>query len=95
MTGRNHQCLMPCQFLQIEFDEPVLHPVLADLPGLAVGHEFIGVQRNINIQIIIDHHLKCFSFETIPLIFIDGPAGNFLWGPEAIPVNSSHGQQLI
>ncbi len=72
MSGVQHQCLVLIQGLQILFDQLILHPVLADCTGLSVGDEFIGIQCDLKIQIVVDHDLEGLALDAVGLVFIDG-----------------------
>ena len=52
--------------------EPVLHPVLADLPRLSVGDKFVGIEGDVETKVIVDHHLEGLAFDAIPFVFING-----------------------
>jgi len=54
VTGRDHQRLGLAHLLQILLDQPVLHPVLEHLAGLAVGDQLVGVQGDREIKIVVD-----------------------------------------
>jgi len=58
MTALHHQSLVRAHHLQVFHDELILHPVLADLAGLAISHELIRIKGDIKIQIVVDHHLQ-------------------------------------
>ena len=89
MAGKDGQRLLPGQLLQIGHNEPVLHPVLADLAGLAVGHQLIGIEGHIKIQIVVDHHLNGPALDAVSFIFVDGAAPDPAPGPEAIAVDAA------
>ena len=49
MAGHHHKGLLVGEDLQIFFQELVLHPVLAYLSGLAVGHKLIRIKGHIMV----------------------------------------------
>ena len=95
MAGHDHQRLLVGQNLQILFDEPVLHPVLADLARFPVGDQLIGVEGDVKIQIVVDHHLEGLGLHTVPLILVDGLAVNPSLGAEAIAIDPAMLFQLL
>ncbi len=58
----HNQGLLVGKLFQIFFNQPVLHPILADLTGFPVGNQLVRIERHLKIQVVIDHHLKGFSF---------------------------------
>ena len=95
MAGHDHQGLLIGQLLQILLDEPVLHPVLADLAGLAVGHQLIGIEGHIKVQVVVDHDLDGLAFHALALVLVDGLAGKLALRTEAVAVNSALLLQLL
>ena len=74
MSRFDNKRLFTRQEFEVLFYQPVLHPVLTYLPGLAISDEFIRIESDIKTKIIVDHHLKGLAFNTVPLIFVDGLA---------------------
>ena len=95
MAGHDNQRLLIGQLLQILLDEPVLHPVLADLAGLAVGHQLIGIQRHVEVQVVVDHHLDSPALDALALVLADGLAVDLALGAEAIAVDAAVLRQLL
>ena len=71
MTGKQHERLLVGQSFKVLLDEAVLHPILADGARLSVCDEFIGVERDFEIEVIVDHDLEGFALDTLPLIRVD------------------------
>ena len=94
VAGHNHQRLLIGHDLQILLDEPVLHPVLAHLPRLAVGHQLIGVQGHVEVQVVVHHHLECLGLYAVAPILVDGLAVQLPLRPEAISVDPAMLLQL-
>ncbi len=69
------------------FDQAVLHPVLADLACLAVGRQFVGIKRDVEVQIVVDHDLNRAALNAVALYSSIGlpcsPAG-----AEAVAIDS-------
>ena len=95
MAGHDHQGLLVGQLLQILLDEAVLHPVLADLAGLAVGGELVGVQRHVKVQVVVDHDLDGPALNAFALIFINGLAVELARRTIAVAVNAAVLLQLL
>ncbi len=95
MTGSHYQSLVLSEIFQVFFDQPVLHPVLANASGLSVGHQFIWVERHIKIQVIINHDLKCLAGQATAIVGIHGPGLDGAGRTEAVAVNPSPGHQFI
>ena len=87
VAGHNHQRLLIGHDLQILLDEPVLHPVLAHLARFAVGHQLIGIQGHVEIQVVVHHHLEGPGLCAVAPILVDGLAVKRALRPEAIPVD--------
>ncbi|MPM57010.1 hypothetical protein SDC9_103827 [bioreactor metagenome] len=95
VTAHDHQRLLVGQHFQILLDETVLHPVLADLTGLAVGHQLVGVQGHVKVQVILDHHLEGLALDAAALVLVNGLAGQAALGTEAIAVDPAVFLQLL
>ena len=89
MSGHDDQRLLVGQFLQILLDEPVLHPVLADLAGLAVGGQFVWIQRDVEVQVVVDHDLDRAAFDAFAFVFRDRLSVDPSFRTEAIAVDAS------
>ncbi|KAF5078551.1 hypothetical protein DSECCO2_139590 [anaerobic digester metagenome] len=74
VAAHDHQRLLICQDLQILFNQAVLHPVLADLPRFAIGHQLVGIQRHVEIEVILDHDLKRLTLGAVALVLLNGLA---------------------
>ena len=48
-----------------------MHPVLAYLSGFAVCDQFVGVQGNIETQVVVNHYLEGFSLYAFPFVFVN------------------------
>ena len=89
MAGHHNQSLLVRHDLQVLLDQTVLHPVLAHLSGLAVGHQFIGVQRHLEVQVVVDHHLERFALDAVAFIFVDGLAVQLSLWPETVSIDTT------
>ena len=94
VAGHDHQGLLVRHDLQIFLDEPVLHPVLAHLPRLAVGHQLIGVQGHVEVQVVVHHHLEGLGLYAVAPILVNGLAVKRALRPEAISVDPAMLLQL-
>ena len=95
MARGHDQGLLAGEFLQVALDEPVLHPVLADLPGFAVGDELVRIQGHVEIEIVVDHDLKRLAFGAAPAVVADGLPAYRSLGPETVAVDTSPGLELF
>ncbi|MPM49461.1 hypothetical protein SDC9_96191 [bioreactor metagenome] len=95
MAGLEHQRLLVGQFFEVTLDEAVLQPVLAGLPGFAVGDQFVGVERDLKVQIVVDHHLERLARKALTLVLVDGLAVNTPLGTVAIGVDAAARFQLF
>ncbi len=95
MAALHHQRLILSHQLQIFFNQPVLHPVLAHLPSLTVCNQLIGVESDVEGKVVIDHRLKCFPFQTVSIILIDRLRPQVTSGAKAVAVYPSTCFQLI
>ncbi len=87
MARKEDQGLFLGQALQIGHDQAVLHPVLADSPGLPVGDQFVGVEGHVKVQVIVNHDLEGLAFHTVSLVLVDGLAVKTAGGPVAEAVD--------
>ena len=71
MSTFNDKCLILSQYFKILLNETILHPVLTDLPRFAISDEFIRIESNVEAEIIVNHHLESFTFNTISFVGID------------------------
>ena len=75
--------------LKILLDKLILHPVLADLSRLAVGDELVGIKGNVEIKIVLDHHLEGLALDAISLILADGLSVEPSLRTETVAVDTS------
>ena len=89
MAGHDDQRLLVGQLLEVLLDEAVLHPVLADLTGLTVGDQLIGIERNVEVEVVVDHDLNGAALDALALVLVDGLAVELALGTEAIAVDAA------
>ena len=80
---------------QVLLDEAVLHPVLAHLTGLTVGHQLVGVQGDVKVQVVVDHHLDGAALDAGALVLVDGLAVQLPLGAEPVAVDAPVLLQLL
>ena len=95
MAGHNHQGLLVGQYLQILLDQTVLHPVLANLAGLAVGDQLIRVQGDLEVQVVVDHDLERLALNAVALVLVDGLAVQLALGTEPVAIDTAVLLQLL
>ena len=95
MAGHDDEGLLVGEVFEVFLDEAVLHPVLADLAGLAVGHELIGIERYVKIQVVVDHDLNGAALDTFALVLVNGLAGKLALRAEAVAVDPAALLQLL
>ena len=95
VPGHHHQGLVRLYQLEVALDEPVLHPVLADLPGLAVGDQLVRVERDLEVEVVVDHHLHGAPLEGGAAVGVHRPTPDPPRGAVAVAVDPAHGPQLI
>ncbi|KAF5038828.1 hypothetical protein DSECCO2_550230 [anaerobic digester metagenome] len=95
MTRHHDKRLFICQNLKILFDKLILHPVLADLAGFAIGDKLIRIKRHFVIQVVINHDLKGFALNAVAFVCIDGLSVDALLGHKAVAVDTPAGHQLL
>ena len=83
MPGSDHQGLGVGHLLQVLLHQPVLHPVLEHLPGLAVRHQLIRIQRDGEIQVVVDVELQRPGLEDTP-VRVDRPGLDVPVGADAL-----------
>ena len=89
------QSLLVSHDLQVLLDQAVLHPVLADLAGLTVGDQLIGIQSDIEVQVVVDHHLEGLALGALALVLLDGLAVDAALGTVAVGRNSPKRSSVI
>ena len=62
---------------------------MADLSCFTIGDKFVGIEGNIEIQIVVDHNLKGFARKALPLVFINWFAVNASFRSETVSIDSS------
>ena len=87
MPRLDDQRRVALDLLEIALDEAVLHPVLADLAGLAVGDELVGVEGDLEVEVVVDHHLEGSALDALAFVLAYRPAADRARGPEAIAVD--------
>ena len=75
--------------LEILFDQLVLHPVLADLSRLAVGDEFVWIERHLKVKVVVDHHLEGPALDALALVLADRLSVELSLRTEAVAVDAS------
>ena len=95
VAGHDHQGLLVGHDLQVLLDKAVLHPVLADLAGLAVGDQLVGVEGDVEVQVVVDHHLEGLGLGAVALVLLDGLAVELAGGAEAVAVDAAVLLQLL
>ena len=71
MTAHDDQGSVVGELGEILLDEPVLQPVLADTAGLSIGDEFVGVQGDVEVQVVVDLYLEGFALGAATFVLID------------------------
>ena len=95
VTGHHDQSLLVGHDLQILLDQAILHPVLADLTGLAVGDQLIGIQSDVEVQVVVDHDLDGAALDADALVLVDGLAVQLALGTEAVAIDTAVLLQLL
>ena len=95
MTRLNDEGLILGQFLEIFLNQAILKPVLAGLTGFAVGDQFIGIQCDIKVKVIIDHDLERLALDALALVFVDGLAVDPALRTITIGVDPAPGYELF
>ena len=95
MTRFDHERLLVGHLLEIFLDEAVLEPVLAYLTGLAVGYEFVGIEGDVEAEVVVDHHLESLACEAFSFVFVDRLGLEVALGTPAVGVDASAGAELF
>ena len=94
MPAFDNERLVIGKDFEVLFYQAILHPVLAHLPRLAVGHQLIGVQGHVEVQVVVHHHLEGLGLYAVAPILVDGLAVKRALRPEAISVDPAMLLQL-
>ena len=84
-----YEGLLIGQLLEVLLDQTVLHPVLADLTGLTVGDELIGIQSDVEVEVVVDHDLNGLALDALALVLVDGLAVELALGTEAVAIDTA------
>ena len=95
MSGLNDQCLLRSKFFEILLDQEVLHPVLTNLAGFTISNKFIGIQRDIKTEIVVNHHLEGFSFKAISFVLVNWLCFQIALRTETVSVYAAARTQLF
>ena len=95
MATLHDQGLVLCQFLQVHFEEAILHPVLADLARLAVGHQLVGIEGYVESQVVVYHHLESLSLDALAFVLVDGFRLEVSFRAEAVAVDAAPGAEFL
>ena len=95
MAGFQYQRLLVGHHLQVFLDEPVLQPVMADTARLPIGHQLVGIEPHLKIQIVLDHDLEGLALQAVSLVFVDGLSVDAACRAPAIGVDAAVGQQFL
>ena len=95
MPGFDHQRLVRGEDFEVLLDQAILQPVLADAARFAVGDQFVRIERDIRVQVVVDHHLKSLAFEASALILVDWLAGETLRRHVPIRIDPAAGFQFL
>ena len=79
--------MLVCDFFEVVLYKLILHPVLANLPGFAVGNQLVWIKRNLKIKIVVYHELKGLSGQTLSFIFAYFFGFNFFMWTIPIAIN--------
>ena len=83
------------ELLKVLLDESVLQPVVAHRPGLAIGDELVGIQRDVEVEVVVDLHLEGLALGAPAFVLVDGTAFDVTgWAPP-IGVDAAVGAQLL
>ncbi len=95
MSGFYNQGLIFGQFFEIFFDQPILQPVLANRSGFSVSHQFIWVQRDVKVEVVVDHNLKGLSGQTFALVLVNRLAVDSFVRSVTVSVDPAAGGQFF
>ena len=95
MSALDDERLVLGQLFEVLLDEAVLHPVLADLSCLAIGDKFVWIEGDVEAQVVVNHHLEGFPFDTSSLVFVDGFGLKVALGAETVSIDFASCQELV
>ena len=95
MSTLDDERLILRQHLQILLDEPVLHPVLTHLARLTVGNQFVRIEGDVETKVVVDHHLKGFPFDAVPLVFVNRLGLQVALRTITVAIDASAGTELF
>ena len=95
MTGFHDKGLILCHFFQVAFDQKVLHPVMADGSCFTIGDQFIRIEGNFKVQVVVNHDLESFAFRAFSFIFINWFAIDAAFRAETIAIDTAASRQFF
>ena len=75
--------------------QAVLHPVLAHLPGFAIGDELVGIEGDVETEVVVYHHLKGFALDAAPFVLVNGLRLEVALRTITVTVNASARAELL
>ncbi len=95
MTRLYNQRLVVGQFLKVFLDKTILEPVLAHLTSLTVCNKFVGIEGDVETEVIVDHHLKSLTRQAFALILVDRFGSQITLGAPAICIDTSTRTEFV
>ena len=72
VSAFDNECLVTGKDFEVLLYQAVLHPVLAYLPRFAIGDELVGIEGDIETEVIVYHHLKGFALDATSFVLVNG-----------------------
>ena len=80
---------------EVFLDESVLQPVLADAAGFAIGDELVGVEGDVEVEVVVDLHLEGLALGAAALILVDRTALEMTSRTPAVGVDAAEGAKFL
>ena len=95
MAAFNHQRLVIVQLLKIFLYQTVLQPVLTHLTRFAVCYQLVGIEGDVETEIVVNHHLEGFSFKAISFVLVNWLCFQIALRTETVSVYAAARAQLF
>ena len=89
MPAFDDERLVAGEDFEVLFYQAVLHPVLAHLSRFAIGDEFVGIEGDVETEVIVYHHLKGLALDAASFVFVNGLCLEVALRTVAVAVNAS------
>jgi hypothetical protein len=67
---------------------------LTNLSSLTIGNQLIGIERYVEVEVVVDHYLQSFARQTVSSVFVNRLCFDVSRGTISIPVDFAPSDQF-